>query len=297
MIHFRNYSGGRPFFSVKIKDMYLQGKRNFIIGRNGAGKTTLFQSIAGIIESEGDLILDSQNVTQLPPEERRIALIPQDLLLFPTMTVEHNLRISVDYGKGDKEIYSRIVSEMGLKDLLKKRGNEVSQGEAQRVAVSRAIISKPRLLLMDEAFSFQDNVARLGMISIVEDLSREYDFDYIYATHDSNDLENGFSNLIGIDGGKIIENVTSLNEVEHFRTLSLLKFRNLVQLNNRYYKITEEAINFSSISGLKYDLVGKDSSSYLRIKIDGRYYFIHVDKERSGQYVNIDESLLEEIPF
>lgn len=297
MIRLRNYSVKRGNFLVKIKDVQLEGRRNFIIGRNGAGKTTLLQSIAGIIDAEGELLLNSHNLTNLPPENRGVAMIPQDLLLFPALTVEENLKISIKYGKGDQGIYTKIIAEMELNDLLLRRASEISQGQAQRVAIARAIISKPKLLLMDEAFSFQDNIARLGMIGTIEDLSREYEFDYIYATHDPADLENGFSNLVSIDKGDIVENTTSLQEIRHFRTLSLLGFKNLIQIDNKFFAVDEKAISFSNLPGIEYDVVGNGPSSYLRIKIDGKYFFISSNDANRGRYLNIDKSMLREIEY
>ncbi len=297
MIKIKNFSVRRGEFKVEIEELTLQGGRNFLIGRNGTGKTTLLNSIAGLIDSKGEVEIGGIDVNSLPPERRRIGLIPQDLLLFGRMSVDDNLRMSIRYGRGDVAIYQEIVDEMELEPLLSKRPNEISLGQAQRVAIARAIISRPLVLLMDEPFSFQDEIARLGLISMIDELSVNYRFEYLYATHNSKDLENGFSNLISIDNGRVVEVVDSVEKIEHFRTLSLLDYRNLVTLDGHNYLLDEKALIFNDQEGSEYRIIGTESGKYVRFKMNGNYFFASVKSQPRGKYLKLNIAAAKEIQY
>jgi ABC-type sugar transport system ATPase subunit len=297
MIKIKNFSVRRGEFKVEIEELTLQGGRNFLIGRNGTGKTTLLNSIAGLIDSKGEVEIGGIDVNSLPPERRRIGLIPQDLLLFGRMSVDDNLRMSIRYGRGDVAIYQEIVDEMELEPLLSKRANEISLGQAQRVAIARAIISRPLVLLMDEPFSFQDEIARLGLISMIDELSVNYRFEYLYATHNSKDLENGFSNLISIDNGRVVEVVDSVEKIEHFRTLSLLDYRNLVTLDGHNYLLDEKALIFNDQEGSEYRIIGTESGKYVRFKMNGNYFFASVKSQPRGKYLKLNIAAAKEIQY
>lgn len=297
MIRIRNLLVRRGEFNVDIQQLDLQGGRNFLIGRNGTGKTTILSSIAGLIGSKGTVEVGGMDINSLPPERRRVGLIPQDLLLFGKMSVEENLKTSIKYGRGDVKAYRDIVEEMKLGPLLKRRANELSLGQAQKVAIARAIVSRPVLLLMDEPFSFQDEIARLGLISLIDELSVRYGFEYLYATHNPRDLENGFSNIISIDNGKVVEVVDSLERAEHFRTLSLLEYKNLVSMNGHYYLLDERAITFSDTEGSDYAVLGGSSGRYVRFKVDGSYFFASLNSAPKGKYLKLNLDGAREIQY
>ncbi|MGC8561876.1 MAG: ATP-binding cassette domain-containing protein [Thermoplasmata archaeon] len=297
MIRLSNYSVTRGGFTLSIQDVELEGKRNFVIGKNGAGKTTLLQSLAGLVESSGEFELNGRNIGSLEPQKRNIGYIPQDLLLFGTMTVDGNLLSSIRYGNGDIDVYREVSDRMGLTPLLQKRTNEISLGQAQRVAIARAIISRPSVLLMDEPFSFQDEISRLGLISLIDEFSKTYDFDYIYATHNAKDMEIGFSSLVSIDEGQVVEVVDSVSKIQHYRTLSLLDYKNLASLNGRYYLLTEESLDFNDVSGIPYEIVGTDEDPYVRFNIEGSYYFAYVRSIQKARYLRVMTDKAKELVF
>lgn len=297
MIRLSNYSVTRGGFTLSIQDVELEGKRNFVIGKNGAGKTTLLQSLAGLVESSGEFEVNGRNIGSLEPQKRNIGYIPQDLLLFGTMTVDGNLLSSIRYGNGDIDVYREVSDRMGLTPLLQKRTNEISLGQAQRVAIARAIISRPSVLLMDEPFSFQDEISRLGLISLIDEFSKTYDFDYIYATHNAKDMEIGFSSLVSIDEGQVVEVVDSVSKIQHYRTLSLLDYKNLASLNGRYYLLTEESLDFNDVSGIPYEIVGTDEDPYVRFNIEGSYYFASVRSIQKARYLRVMTDKAKELVF
>ncbi|MCL4447813.1 MAG: ATP-binding cassette domain-containing protein [Thermoplasmatales archaeon] len=297
MIHLKDYVVQRSEFRLEISELILQGRKNFIIGKNGSGKTTLLQSLAGLLESSGIFEVNGTNKTGKAPERRNVGYIPQDLLLFGRMSVENNLMTPIKYGNGDIEIYEQLVERMGLTPLLLKKSSDISLGQAQKAAIARAIISRPSILLMDEPFSFQDEIARLGLISLIDEFSRKYGFDYIYATHDSRDLETGFSNLVSIDDGRIIESVDSLSKIEHFRTLSLLDYKNLASVEGHYFALTETALEFNDISGSEYDIVGLDRNRYIRFNLNGTYFFASINSTPQGRFVKLNTSNAREMEY
>lgn len=297
MITFRDYWASRGGFTIRIPELQLSGGRNFLIGRNGSGKSTLLLSIAGLIDGGGSIEIDGTDISKMPPEERRIGLIPQDLLLFERMSVEDNLKTSIRYGKGDSNIYDEIVEEMEIGSLLKNKAGEISMGQAQKVAIARALISRPSVLLMDEPFSFLDEIARLGTISLIDDYSKKYGFEYLYATHNSRDLDNGFSNLVSIDGGELVESVDSTEVIKHFRTLSLLDYKNLMSIEGRFYVLTDESIEFSDTSGDRFEVVGHGSKKYIRFRIGNEYFFATTSKEINGRYVKVNLTKGREVEY
>ncbi len=296
MLTIKNLKVTRGNFSLSIPELEIDGRNSFIFGRNGSGKSTLLLCIAGLLPHIGEIRKDDTEIEFLPPEKRNIALIPQDLALFPNMNVMNNIRISLKYGNGNEQILDRVIDELGIRRLTSRKIWELSHGEAQRVAVARALVSSPSLLLMDEPFSMQDEISRINSLALIDDLSKSYNFDYIYVTHNPKDLDMGFSTLVSLDDGKLVEYVHSLDEVKHFRTLSLLDYSKIISIDNEYYRIIEKNISFDDNRGYDFKLFKNDGQSILRISIDGRYAFIRFSGDVNGRKIILD-SALEKIPY
>ncbi|WP_297215306.1 ATP-binding cassette domain-containing protein [Thermoplasma sp.] len=242
MLEINNLHASLGKFVLNVDHYSTRGRKNFIMGENGAGKSSFLKAISGIIDSTGEIILNGDHVENLPPWKRRITYIPQNLLLFPQYNVKQNLAISIRYGHGDYDIYKEVVDLMHLSDLLDKNTWELSGGQQQRVAVARAVISKPKLLLMDEPFSMQDERSRMSMVISVAELLERYDIDYIYVTHNSRDLELGFDTLSVMSNGRIIESVKSVEDLRYYESVSLLDFRNIVRIDGKYYRLSERSV-------------------------------------------------------
>lgn len=287
----------RGEFTLRIPKLEISGRNSFIFGKNGSGKSTLLMCIAGLQTHQGMIYRNGYDITNLPPEERNIALIPQDLALFPNMNVRKNVAISLRYGRGKEDLIEEVINELGINKILSRRIWELSQGEMQRVAVARALISAPSLILMDEPFSMQDEISRINSLSFIDDLSRRYRFDYIYVTHNPRDLDLGFSTLVTLDDGDLVEYSHSLKEIRHYRTLSLLDYSRIIQLNGNYYRIREENIRFDDSAGYDYQIFRSDGNSILKVWIDGRYAFIRYSGKVEGKKVIIDDTALEQIPY
>jgi len=148
-----------------------------VVGRSGSGKTSLLESIAGLRRSaSGRVAIDGDDVMQLPPERRRIGYVPQDVALFPHLNVRRNLTFG-----GDAR-FDEIVSILELAPLLARAPASLSGGERQRVALGRALMTAPRLLLLDEPLAAIDQPLRERVLLFLRRI-RDLGVPMIYVTH------------------------------------------------------------------------------------------------------------------
>lgn len=160
-----------------------------ILGPSGCGKSTLLYMLAGIIEPTlGDIFFDEARINQLPIEKRNIGLVFQNYSLYPHMTVAENLMFPLRMGNMKKKLAMEeacsIAKVLKIEDLLKRKPKELSGGQQQRVAIGRALIKKPKLLLMDEPFSNLDAALRVEMREELRELQKNFNITTLFVTHD-----------------------------------------------------------------------------------------------------------------
>ena len=131
------------------------GKVTTLLGRNGVGKTTLLKSLMGLVKSKsGSITFDGKDITHLPPHERvraGIGYVPQGREIFPRLTVEENLLMGLATKPGSTPIPQRIFDMFPvLKQMMHRRGGDLSGGQQQQVAIGRALVLDPKLLILDE---------------------------------------------------------------------------------------------------------------------------------------------------
>ncbi len=163
-----------------------------ILGPSGSGKSTLLRVLAGLEPSaEGhvslndEIWLDSDSGVNMPAWERRVGWVPQDALLFPHLSLRENLAYA---GTGRPEV-ERMAESLFLSDLLDRRPRFLSGGERQRVALGRALLSAPRVLLLDEPFSALDRPLRSEIAAMVRTFARETGTPIVLVSHDERDAE------------------------------------------------------------------------------------------------------------
>lgn len=165
-----------------------------LFGPSGAGKTSILNMVAGLIKPDegrivvgSEVLFDSTTATDLPVQQRRAGYVFQDARLFPHLRVRANLA----YGarEGGPMSQADVVDFLGLAHLLDRWPNTLSGGEAQRVAIGRALVSNPRFLLMDEPLASLDRARREEIMRTIERLRDEVRLPILYVSHDRAEVE------------------------------------------------------------------------------------------------------------
>lgn len=179
---------------LQIRDWQVeQGEHWLVIGPSGSGKTTLLHVLAGILKpSYGDVLVAGQRITRLKPREldrfraRHIGLVLQKLHLIDTLTVAGNLLIAQYFSRmpQDPARVRQVLADLGIEDKAHAYPHELSFGQAQRVAVARAVVNRPTLLLADEPTSNLDDVHCMRTVDLLELQARVCRATLVIATHD-----------------------------------------------------------------------------------------------------------------
>ena len=178
--------------TTAIHDLSLEisdGEFFCVLGPPGAGKTTLLRLIVGLERPEmGSIEIDSVDVSEMHPSRRDIAMIFQNLALYPDKTVFENIAFPLRVQEMDEEVIqekvTKVAKQLKIDWLLEKTPAKLSGGERQRVAIGRAIIRKPRVYLMDEPLSNLDAILRLEMRVALKTLQTNLNETFVYVTHD-----------------------------------------------------------------------------------------------------------------
>ncbi|NKI19546.1 ABC transporter ATP-binding protein [Spongiibacter sp. KMU-166] len=177
---------------LALRDVNLRvhaGEFFTLLGPSGCGKTTLLRSIAGFDHPDsGDILLDGKSLLHLPPEKRPVHTVFQSYALFPHMTVADNIAFPLRMAKLDKTEIARRVEEVledvRLPDKARHYPQALSGGQRQRIAIARALVNRPRLLLLDEPLSALDAKLREQMQIELINLQKDIGITFVYVTHD-----------------------------------------------------------------------------------------------------------------
>lgn len=185
-----------------------------VFGRSGAGKTTLIDFLAGIalpdtghIRLDGTTWFDPAQGINVPPEERAIGYVFQDSRLFPHLSVERNLRYGLARaerrGRPLRIPFEPVVSVLGIGPLLSRMPTRLSGGERQRVALGRALLAQPRLLLMDEPLAALDAQRKAEVLPYIERLRDEFGVPAVYVTHSVEEITRLADHLVILAEGQV----------------------------------------------------------------------------------------------
>lgn len=175
----------------RLADVQFQvnsGEYAVLMGKTGAGKSSLVEAICGLRSLvRGQIFLDHQDVTLLPPAKRNIGYVPQDLALFESMTVEAHLRFAPRI-RGCKSAWIKdkvqhLAGALGIEGLLRRRIHRLSGGEAQRVALGRALSFEPKLLILDEPLTALDEGMREEMHELLRTICQQTGVTTLHITH------------------------------------------------------------------------------------------------------------------
>jgi len=189
-----------------------EGRVTGLFGASGAGKTSLINMIAGLLRPDrGVIAIDDETLDDtaagihVPPHRRRIGYVFQDARLFPHLDVRQNL----DYGRrmnhltDDPAARTRITEMLDIGHLLDRRPGKLSGGERQRVALGRALLSKPRLLLLDEPLGSLDEGRRAEILPYLIRLRDEANVPMVYVSHDAAEMRQLATQIVLLRGGQV----------------------------------------------------------------------------------------------
>ncbi|GAA6204156.1 molybdenum ABC transporter ATP-binding protein [Thalassotalea sp. SU-HH00458] len=192
-----------------------------VFGHSGSGKTSLLRAIAGLdkhvkgkISFNDRMLLDTKNKQNINAENRHISMVFQEPRLFPHLTVSENLEFAIKRCQHSKLTKQEIIELTNLSTLLNKKVTELSGGEQQKVALARAILSEPALLLLDEPLSALDRHSKKELLILLKTVNKKLNLPMVYVSHSSEELQQLAEQLIVIERGKII-NSGEVHQVLH----------------------------------------------------------------------------------
>lgn len=178
-------------------------------GPSGSGKSSVVNMLSGLLKPDsgrivlnGRVLYDRKARVNIPTHDRNIGYVFQDSLLFPHLSVSTNLHYG--YKKGRQIRMDEVVDLLGIGKLLKRRPHNLSGGERQRVAIGRALLTNPDLLLMDEPLSALDEKRKAEIMPFVERVRDEFYIPIIYVTHSTDEVKRLATRVIRMQEGKVV---------------------------------------------------------------------------------------------
>lgn len=200
-------------FSLEV-DVTVGARVTAIFGPSGAGKTSLLDVVAGLRRPSSALVqlgervlTDTTNGTFIPPRHRRIGYVPQDLALFPHLSVRQNLLYGCKQPAASSGLFgldhvSRVLEISGLSS---RRISDLSGGEKQRIALARALLSSPELLLLDEPLASVDGPLKARITEYLVRVRDEFPISMLYVTHDQQEALAIAEEIVVLSSGKVVE--------------------------------------------------------------------------------------------
>lgn len=182
-----------------------------IYGQSGSGKTSLLRCIAGLEKADQGKLCVKGEIWQddnlfLPTHKRPIGYVFQESSLFPHLTAQKNLAYAIKRADlpVSPEFYQRIIEVMGINDILDRYPSQLSGGERQRIAIARALLIQPRLLLMDEPLTALDHERKQEILPYLERLHTSFDIPILYVSHSMDEVARLADHILVLDQGKVI---------------------------------------------------------------------------------------------
>ena len=200
----KSYEGIEVLKNINLK--IEKGEIVSILGPSGCGKTTLLNLVLGLTQvSEGRIIFDGEDITQMPMEKRGFNIVFQDYALFPNLNVYEN----IVYGLKNKPNISTtkevqdLINLLGLGKHLTKKIEELSGGQKQRTALARTLVMKPKILLLDEPLSALDGVIKESIKQKIKEIARDFKLTTIIVTHDPEEALTLSDKVLIVNEGQI----------------------------------------------------------------------------------------------
>jgi ABC-type sugar transport system ATPase subunit len=209
-----------------------QNEYLIIIGRTASGKTTLLKTIAGAYKpSSGRIVIDGSDITKVPPENRNVAYVSQIFSSFDPMNVQGNIEFGLrarGVPKPERErLVNGVVKDLKIEHLLNRTPGTLSGGEQQRVSLARALVTSPKVLLLDEPLSMIDPESKGPIIRLLKAIPERYNIPVVHVTHEWDEAYALASLIAVIHEGRIIEvgdPEQVFNEPKNYHTAKLVGF-------------------------------------------------------------------------
>ena len=232
IIQFKNIVKSFEDGQVVLKGVSLDIYENefvTLLGPSGCGKTTLLRILGGFLQpSEGKVLFDGEDIVSVPPYKREINTVFQKYALFPHMDVYDNIAFGLTLKKEPKDVIEQKVMRMlrlvSLEDYAHRNVTELSGGQQQRIAIARALVNEPEVLLLDEPLGALDLKLRQEMQQELKSLQQKLGITFVYITHDQEEALNMSSRIVILNAGHIEQIGTPEEVYEHPRTLFAADF-------------------------------------------------------------------------
>lgn len=308
---------------VVLKSINLDiGENEFVtlLGPSGCGKTTLLRILGGFLEAnEGEVIFDGEDISNLPPHKRELNTVFQKYALFPHMSVGENIAFGLKIKKVSKDVIEQKVMKMlkliGLEGYENKDVTKLSGGQQQRIAIARALVNEPKVLLLDEPLGALDLKLRKEMQYELKRIQQEVGITFIYVTHDQEEALTMSDKIVVMNKGEIYQvgsPVEIYNEPENRYVANFIGESNIVSGNMiKDYVVKFDDMEFDCVDfGFKenepidvvirpedIDIVKKDAGKINGIVenvfFKGVYYDVTVETVK-GTSVTVDMEVIRE---
>lgn len=279
-----------------------------LFGRSGAGKTTVINAVAGLLApSEGriaigdDVLLDTATRRNVPIHRRRVGYVFQDARLFPHLTVRQNLMFGGWFARAQPRAaeLDRVVDLLGIAALLQRRPGNLSGGEKQRVAIGRALLSAPRLLLMDEPLAALDEQRKGEILPYLERLRDEVKIPIVYVSHAVPEVARLATTIVALDAGRVVRQGTAaevLSDPGAFPLMGRQEAGSILQASIVGHD-AEDGLTELSFSGgrLITPLVDAQPGTRLRVRIRARDIVLALKPPEDTSALNILPAVVQQI--
>jgi molybdate transport system ATP-binding protein len=278
-----------------------------LFGHSGSGKTTIVNAVAGLLQPDqgrvqigSDILLDTARGVALPVHKRRIGYVFQEARLFPHMTVRQNLV----YGRWASRLpqmraqEEQITEMLGLGPLLTRLPGALSGGERQRVALGRALIGRPRLLLMDEPLAALDEARKGEILPYLETLRDEADVPILYVSHALSEVARLATTVVAIQSGRVLRAGPAAEVLSDPQAVPALGVQDAgAILEGRVLRHCEDGLSEIGFSGgvLTLPRVNAQTGAHLRIRIAAGGVTLARDAPQNLSSLNVLQGVIDTI--